>query len=106
MDEKSFQHRQVFEGMVIVLAILFALFLLAYAVFDTWADWGPNGPTNDWATFPMLSLGFCGLSQLIYVSPCFLFFRKKNQSHVARGVLYGAALVLALNFLVYLLWIR
>ena len=106
MDKESSRSHQVFEGMGIAIAILFALFLLAYAVFDTWADWGPNGPTNDWATFPMLALGFCGLSQLFYVIPCFLFFRKKNQPHIARGILYGAALILFVNVLVYFLWIR
>ncbi len=106
MDEDSSRRHQIFEGMGVVLIILLALFLLAYAVFDTWADWGPNGPTNDWATGPMLALGFCGLSQLIYVIPCFLFFRKKNQPHIARGVLYGAALVFLVNLLVYFLWIR
>jgi hypothetical protein len=106
MDEESLRRHQVFEGMGIVLAVLFALFLLAFAVFDTWADWGPNGPINDWASVPMLALGLCGLSQLVYVIPCFLFFRKKNQPHVARGVLYGAALVLAANLLVYLFWIK
>ncbi len=106
MVEESSRRYQVFEGMGIVLAVLFALFLFAFAIFDTWADWGPNGPTNDWATFPMLVLGFCGLSQWVYVIPCFLFFRKKNQPYVAKGVLYGAILVLSLNFLVYLLWIR
>ncbi len=106
MDEKSFRRREVFEGIGIVLAILFALFLLAYAVFDTWADWGPNGPTNDWTTVPMLVLGFCGLSQWVYVIPCFLFFSKKKRPHVARGVLYGAVLVLSTNLLVYFLWLH
>ncbi|HTC19318.1 MAG TPA: hypothetical protein VK859_00620 [bacterium] len=106
MDEITSRRNQILEGMGIVLAILFALFLLAYAVFDTWANWGPNGPTDDWTTAPMLALGFCGMSQLVYVIPCFLFFRKKNQPHVARGVLYGAALVLSANLLVYFLWIK
>jgi hypothetical protein len=74
MDEESSRRHQTLEGMGIVLIILFACFLLAYAVFDTWADWGPNGPTNDWATLPMLALGFCGLSQLFmsFLVTCFL----------------------------------
>ena len=106
MDEMKSRRQQILEGMGIVLAILFALFLLAFAVFDTWADWGPNGPTNDWATTPMLALGFCGISQMVYVIPCILFFRKKNQPDVARGVLYGALLMMAANLLVYFLWIK
>jgi hypothetical protein len=106
MDETKPRGQQILEGMGIVLAILFALFLLAFAVFDTWADWGPNGPTNNWATIPMLALGFCGISQMVYVIPCILFFRKKNQPDVARGVLYGALLVMAANLLVYFLWIK
>jgi hypothetical protein len=106
MDEESSRRNQILEGMGVVLAILLALFLLAYAVFDTWADWGPNGPINDWATLPMLFLGFCGLSQLVYVIPCYLFFWKRKHRYVAGGVLYGAGLVLMGNLLVYLLWIR
>lgn len=106
MDEKKSTLQQVLEGMGIVAAILLALFLLAYAVFDTWADWGPNGPTNGWTNLPMIFLGFCGLTQWVYVIPCYLFFKKKNNPHAARGVLLGAFLILGGNLLVYLLWIR
>ena len=95
---------QVLEGMSVALGLLFALFFFTYAVLDTWADWGPNGPLNDWTNTPLLLLAYCGLSQVVYVVPCYLFFRKKNMVHLAKGLLLGAALILVTNLLVYEWW--
>ena len=92
--------------MAVVLGLLLAYFFVTYAVLDTWADWGPNGPTNEWTNIPLLLLSFCGLSQMVYVVPCYLFFLKTNRPHIAKGVLFGAALILAINLLVYGWWTR
>jgi hypothetical protein len=94
------------EGFGIVWAILFAMILLVTAVFLTWADWGPNGPTNGWTNIPIYAIMFCGLTQLAYVIPSYLFLKKKDQPLVAKGVLWGALSVLAVNLLVYFLVIR
>jgi len=106
MDERHIQRQELYEGIGVVLAILFAIFLLAYAVFDTWADWGPNGPVNEWTNIPMVLLGVSGLTQLVYTIPCYLFFNRKNKPYIARGVLWGTLLVMAGNLFVYIFWIK
>lgn len=100
MDESSAQ-RRVWEGFGLAWALLFVLFLIFYAAFITWSDWGPNGPTDHWTDLPMYLLTLCGLSQLVYVVPCYLFFSLKKMRHLAKGVLWGAASILGVNLLVY-----
>lgn len=106
MGEPSPRRQQVWEGFGVAWALLFVLFLLSYAVFVTWSDWGPNGPTDKWTNIPMYLLAFCGLSQLVYIIPCYLFFVLKKMSHLAKGVLLGAASILGANLLVYFWWLR
>jgi hypothetical protein len=103
-DEKPSPIREVLEGVGIVLLMLFALFLTAYAAFDTWAEWGPNGPVDDWANIPMLLLSFCGLTQLVYVVPAYFFFKRNHFFNNAKGVMIGAILVFVSNLGIYLWW--
>ncbi len=97
--------RQVWEGFGVAWWLLFAVFLVAFAAFTTWSDWGPEGPTDEWTNIPMILLSYSGLSQLIYVVPCYVFFLKKNMPSLAKGVLWGALSIFVLNLLVYLLWL-
>ena len=106
MGEPQTSQHETLEGMGLVGAILFALFLLAYAVFDTWAEWGPNGPVNEWTNIPMLLLAYCGVTQMVYVVPCYFYFRKKGKPKIAKGVLLGAVLILVVNLVIYFLWAR
>ena len=106
MDDQSTPLQQLFEGIGIVLLFLLALFIFAYAAFDTWSDWGINGPTSGWTEIPMFLLAFCGLTQAVYVIPAVLFLKKRNMPQVAKGVVLGAVLVLVVDLLVLFLGTR
>ena len=104
MDEVSNPQRQVWEGFGLAWALLFVIFFIFYAAFVTWSDIGPNGPIDKWTDIPMYLLAFCGLSQLVYVIPCYLFFAWKKMTSLAKGILWGAASILGLNLLLFFLW--
>jgi hypothetical protein len=106
MDDPAVRQRQFWEGFGVAWGLLLACFLIAYAAFVTWSDWGPNGPVDEWTNIPMYLLTFCGLSQLIYIIPCGLFFILQKMPHQLKGLLLGAASVFGLNLLVYLWWLR
>jgi hypothetical protein len=106
MDEERSPFHEALEGVGVALALLFTLFLLAFVVFNTWADWGPNGPTSAWTSTPMLLLSFFGMTQSVYILPAYLFFRRKGLRHTARGLLWGAGLILVVNLAAYFWWTR
>lgn len=106
MDEPRTPQQRFWEGFGVAWALLFAVFLMFYAAFITWSDWGPNGPTDPWTDVPMYLLTFCGLSQLVYIIPCYIFFTLKKMRLLARGVLLGAGSILLLNLLVYFWWLH
>lgn len=106
MNEASARQQPFWEGFGLAWALLFVCFLVAYAAFVTWADWGPNGPIDEWTNIPMYMLTFCGLSQLVYIIPCIIFFVIKKMSHHLKGLLWGAVSVLGVNLLVYFWWLH
>jgi len=106
MDEMQSHRQKFWEGFGVAWALLFILFLMFYAAFITWSDWGPNGPTDSWTNIPMYLLTFCGLSQWVYIIPCYFFFFLKKMNHLAKGVLWGAVSILGLNLLIYFWWLH
>ncbi len=106
MADPSPSRRQVWEGVGVAFALLSAFLLFLYAVLDTWADWGPNGPVGDWTAVPVDLMAFCGLSQFLYVVPCFFFFKARRSPQIAKGLLMGALLVLAANLVFFSFWAR
>ena len=106
MDEASIVRQKAWEGFGVAWALLFVVFLLFYAAFVTWSDWGPNGPTDEWTDIPMYLLTFCGVSQAVYILPCHFFFTRKKMFHLAKGLLWGAASILGVNLLVYFWWLH
>lgn len=105
MDEHPSWHG-VLEGVGVAFLLLFAVFLLAFAAFDTWAEWGPNGPTSAWTDIPMFLLSFIGLAQTVYIVPIFFFFRRRGMSLIAQGILLGAGIILLINLAAYAWWTR
>lgn len=101
MDEIPSPRKKVFEGIGVSLALLFAVLFLSYAAFDTWSDWGPDGPIDEWTNVPMLLLSYFGLTQWVYLLPCYFFFTKKKMTYIARGLLIGGALILVGNLLLF-----
>lgn len=104
MDEVTTPRRQFWEGFGLAWFLLFLIVLIFFAAFLTWSDWGTNGPTDKWTDIPMYLLIGCGLSQWVYVVPCYLFFSRRKMPYLAKGVLYGAASILGANLLFFFWW--
>ena len=96
-------NKRLWEGVGIAFAIMGVAFLLSYACFITWSQWGPNGPTSPWTNIPLLLLAFYGATQWVFVLPCYIFYRRKNFNFTAKGLLWAAGAISLGNALIYFL---
>ncbi len=94
-------NKRLWEGVGICFAIMGSVFLVAYACFISWSQWGPEGPTSPWTNIPLMLLGFYGATQWVVVLPCYIFFRRKNFKFTAQGLLYAAGVISLGNAVLY-----
>ncbi|HVZ80803.1 MAG TPA: hypothetical protein VHE12_08400 [bacterium] len=94
-------NKRLWEGVGITFAIMGSVFLLAYACFISWSQWGPNGPTSAWTNIPLTLLAFYGATQWVFVLPAYWFYRKKNFKYTAKGLLWAAGTITLGNLVLY-----
>lgn len=95
-------NKRFFEGVIIAVAIMGGVFLVAFASFVSWSEWGANGPSSHWTDIPMTLLCFYGVTQWVFIVPVYLFYKKRNFKYTAKGLLAAAGLISLLNGLIYL----
>jgi hypothetical protein len=95
MEQKSFSFGKVMLGVGVVWIIPLSLGVIAFLLLSH-----PRFSFELWSFFckyPAVFLDFAGITQLVYVVPLFLVFRKRKDWSIVRGIWVGAVTVLITN---------